>query len=37
MKLKSFIERLKLNNDFSIIALTATATKKVREDITIRL
>ncbi|MDD2907088.1 MAG: RecQ family ATP-dependent DNA helicase [Candidatus Gracilibacteria bacterium] len=37
MKLKSFIETLKLNNDFPIIALTATATKKVRLDITERL
>lgn len=37
MKLKSFIERLKLNNDFPIIALTATATQKVRADITLRL
>ncbi|MDD3794232.1 MAG: RecQ family ATP-dependent DNA helicase [Candidatus Gracilibacteria bacterium] len=37
MKLKGFLERLKVNNDFPIIALTATATQKVRADITIRL
>ncbi|NVP17627.1 RecQ family ATP-dependent DNA helicase [Candidatus Gracilibacteria bacterium] len=37
MKLKGFLERLKLNNDFPIIALTATATQKVRADITLRL
>ncbi|MDD3145650.1 MAG: RecQ family ATP-dependent DNA helicase [Candidatus Gracilibacteria bacterium] len=37
MKLKGFLERLKINNDFPIIALTATATQKVRADITIRL
>jgi len=37
MKLKGFLERLKVNNDFPIIALTATATQKVRADITLRL
>lgn len=37
MKLKWFLERLKVNNDFPIIALTATATQKVRADITLRL
>lgn len=37
MKLKGFIEKLKENNNFSIIALTATATKKVRKDIEERL
>jgi len=39
LKIKAFITRLNSNpnNDFPIVALTATATKKVREDIVIRL
>lgn len=39
LKIKQFITRLKSNpnNNFPIVALTATATKKVREDIVIRL
>ncbi|MDD2565633.1 MAG: RecQ family ATP-dependent DNA helicase [Candidatus Gracilibacteria bacterium] len=38
MKIKRFIAGLKANNsDFPIMALTATATKKVRDDIVVRL
>lgn len=39
LRLESFIKKLNSNpkNNFSIIALTATATKKVREDIVVRL
>ncbi len=37
MKINGFIDKLKENNTFPIMALTATATKKVREDIIIRL
>ncbi len=33
MKIKTFIEDLKKENDLAIVALTATATKKVRKDI----
>ena len=37
MKIHSFLEQLKQNNTFPVIALTATATQKVREDIIERL
>lgn len=38
MKINKFIKDLKINqNDFPIVALTATATKKVREDIIDRI
>lgn len=37
MKINSFLDKLKQINDFSIIALTATATAKVRKDIVDRL
>jgi len=37
MKIKWFIDDLKQNKYFPIVALTATATKKVREDIVLRL
>lgn len=37
MKLRGFIDDLKLISTFPIVALTATATKKVREDIVERL
>jgi len=37
MKINSFIDALKINCSFPIIALTATATKKVRADIIDRL
>jgi len=37
MKIKGFLEGLKQEKDFPIIALTATATHKVREDIVERL
>lgn len=37
MKIKSFLEELKSEKKFPIIALTATATKKVRKDIIERL
>ncbi len=37
MKLRDFIESLRENKDFPVIALTATATSKVREDIVDRL
>jgi superfamily II DNA helicase RecQ len=37
MKLRGFIESLRENKDFPVIALTATATSKVREDIVERL
>jgi superfamily II DNA helicase RecQ len=33
MKIKTFIEDLKKENDLAVVALTATATKKVRKDI----
>lgn len=36
MKLKRVLERLKINNNFPIIALTTAATQKVRADITLR-
>lgn len=37
MKIKGFIDGLKQDKYFPIVALTATATKKVREDIVLRL
>ncbi|MDD4151280.1 MAG: RecQ family ATP-dependent DNA helicase, partial [Candidatus Gracilibacteria bacterium] len=37
LKIKGFIEGLRKNKHFPILALTATATKKVREDIVERL
>ena len=37
MKIKSFIENLKSIKSFPIIALTATATQKVKTDIVKRL
>jgi ATP-dependent DNA helicase RecQ len=37
MKIRWFLDTLKQNSDFPIMALTATATKKVREDIVERL
>lgn len=37
MKIHSFLDALKLNGDFPIVWLTATATKKVRKDIIERL
>ena len=37
MKIHSFLETLRENQDFPVIALTATATKKVRADIIERL
>ncbi len=37
MKIKKFLEELKTEEDFPVIALTATATKKVRADIVERL
>jgi superfamily II DNA helicase RecQ len=37
MKIRGFLDKLKEHNDFPIMALTATATKKVREDIVLRL
>jgi len=37
MKIKGFLEGLKQDKPFPIIALTATATQKVREDIVDRL
>lgn len=37
MKINLFIENLRKVNDFWIVALTATATRKVREDIVVRL
>jgi ATP-dependent DNA helicase RecQ len=37
MKIKGFLEGLKQDKEFPIIALTATATHKVREDIVVRL
>ncbi|MDD2516201.1 MAG: RecQ family ATP-dependent DNA helicase [Candidatus Gracilibacteria bacterium] len=37
MKIKGFLEQLKQNNSFPVMALTATATKKVRQDIIDRL
>ncbi|NDK08766.1 RecQ family ATP-dependent DNA helicase [Candidatus Gracilibacteria bacterium] len=37
MKIKGFIDDLKQDKYFPIVALTATATKKVREDIVLRL
>ncbi|MDD2487684.1 MAG: RecQ family ATP-dependent DNA helicase [Candidatus Gracilibacteria bacterium] len=37
MKIKGFLEKLKQNQNFPVIALTATATKKVRLDIVDRL
>jgi ATP-dependent DNA helicase RecQ len=37
MKINSFIEKLRENKTVPIVALTATATKKVRTDIVERL
>lgn len=37
LKIKWFIENLRRNKDFPVLALTATATKKVRDDIIERL
>ncbi len=37
MKIKWFLDNLKIKKDFPIVALTATATKKVRADIIERL
>jgi hypothetical protein len=37
MKIRGFLEELKKVKNFPIIALTATATKKVRADIIDRL
>ncbi len=37
MKIRWFLDNLKQNWDFPIMALTATATEKVREDIVVRL
>jgi superfamily II DNA helicase RecQ len=37
MKILGFLDSLKKEQSFPIIALTATATKKVRKDITERL
>jgi superfamily II DNA helicase RecQ len=37
MKIRGFLDKLKEHNDFPIMALTATATKKVREYIVLRL
>jgi len=37
MKINGFIEKLKETADFPIMALTATATQKVRKDIVDRL
>ncbi|EKE27439.1 MAG: hypothetical protein ACD_3C00206G0001 [uncultured bacterium (gcode 4)] len=37
MRIKWFLEKIKIGKDFPIMALTATATKKVREDIVDRL
>jgi ATP-dependent DNA helicase RecQ len=37
LKIKEFIETLRKDKHFPILALTATATKKVREDIVERL
>ncbi len=37
MKIKSFLSSLKKKQDFPVMALTATATKKVRQDIVERL
>ena len=37
LKIKGFLEELRRNKSFPLIALTATATKKVRTDITERL
>jgi len=37
MKIKGFLENLKKNGSFPVMALTATATKKVRQDIIDRL
>ena len=37
MKVKNFVEQLQLSNSFPVMALTATATQKVKTDITERL
>lgn len=37
MKIKSFLDNLKKRQDFPVMGLTATATKKVRQDIVERL
>ena len=37
MKIKNFVSVLRQKNHFPVIALTATATQKVRQDITTRL